>query len=150
WVLDSVIVRLRGVTLETEQLKDQLRRLKWEINDLRQLVPVWNSDMVEDLADAYDENAMVHRQVFSMKDQRNFAGLGLESHVPLYLRAEGFVRHVYVSKAELEDFMQSFLAEAPVDLNTETMHSELYAHMQRRFEGEALTEFGYAFICGLE
>ena len=37
--------------------------------------------------------------------------LGLDDSVPPYLRAEGFVRHRYISKKESEDIIESFQAE---------------------------------------
>jgi len=96
-----------------------------------------------------------------MKDKRSFAGLGMDENVPPYLRAEGFIRHLFISKGELEDFMQDFTdyffsASGEHDMSTETMHNELHAHMKLRFHEkkdenpEALTEFAYAFICSLD
>jgi len=151
WALDAVISRLRGFNMETEGLKKQVKKLRLELHDVRQLVPVWNEHVMQDLMDAYDEDSVVHHQVFSMQDRRNFAGLGLHHSVPSYLRAEGFVRHIYVSKAEIEDFMDSFHAEASADLTSEQMHAELHTHIQKNFpESAKAMEFAYAFICSLE
>eukprot|EP00933_Yihiella_yeosuensis_P018958 TRINITY_DN15435_c0_g1_i1.p1 TRINITY_DN15435_c0_g1~~TRINITY_DN15435_c0_g1_i1.p1 ORF type:complete len:1032 (+),score=217.04 TRINITY_DN15435_c0_g1_i1:72-3167(+) len=150
WILDSVVHKLKAVLQEVENCKAQVKRFQAELVDLRELVPVWNVDAMEDLADAYNPDAAVHKQVFSMKDARMFAGLGTELDIPPYLRAEGFVRHTYISKAELEDFMGGFLRHnsegAAVD-----MHASLFDYMQRKIsDPDILTEFAYAFVCGLE
>eukprot|EP00931_Biecheleriopsis_adriatica_P050219 TRINITY_DN29065_c0_g1_i1.p1 TRINITY_DN29065_c0_g1~~TRINITY_DN29065_c0_g1_i1.p1 ORF type:complete len:1015 (+),score=239.26 TRINITY_DN29065_c0_g1_i1:67-3111(+) len=152
FVLDSTLGRLRGVNVELDQVKKQVSMLHRELNDMKQLVPVWNEAALQDILDAYSEDAAVHRQVFSMKDHRNFAALGDHPSVPAFLRAEGLVRHIYVSKAECEDFLNAFYAEVgAAELNTDSLHSELHAHLQRKFsESEALTEFAYAFVCSLE
>jgi len=154
--LDIVAEKLRAMPIEIGQLKAQVGCLKAEIQETRKLVPVWNADAVQDLIDAFDENAAVHREIFSMKDKRAFAALGTEPWVPQYLRAEGFVRHVFVSKGELEEFMGNFQqhllsSEASGgQLTSSQLHNELYMFMRRTLEGEALTEFAYAFIVGLE
>eukprot|EP00930_Biecheleria_cincta_P009537 TRINITY_DN11130_c0_g1_i1.p1 TRINITY_DN11130_c0_g1~~TRINITY_DN11130_c0_g1_i1.p1 ORF type:complete len:990 (+),score=222.97 TRINITY_DN11130_c0_g1_i1:117-3086(+) len=151
WILDSVISRLRAFSTEMETLKKQVCLLRLQIQDVQQLVPIWNETALQDLMEAYDDDAAVHRQIFSMKDHRNFAGLGTHPSVPMYLRVDGFVRHVYKSKAEIEEFMNEFYAEAPPDLSTEALHAELHAHLQRLYpDPEKMTEFAYAFICSLE
>lgn len=151
WILDSVISRLRAFSSEMETLKKQVGLLRSQVQEVQQLVPVWNETALQDLMEAYDDDAAVHRQIFSMKDYRNFAGLGTHSSVPMYLRTDGFVRHVYKSKAEIEEFMNDFYAEAPPDLSTEALHTELHSHLQRLYpEHEKMMEFSYAFICSLE
>ncbi|CAE7940951.1 amtB [Symbiodinium necroappetens] len=149
--LEAVMEALRGAHRDAEKLKEQVVKLRYLLEDVKQLVPIWNESAMQDVADAYDEDAAIHRQVYSMSDKRSFAGLGVDDSVPPYLRAEGLVRHRYISKKECEDLIESFLAEAPADLSTQTMHTELYQHMQRQFtDPEELTEFAYAFICSLE
>jgi hypothetical protein len=157
--LNMISARLQAMPVEIKELRELVRRLKLEVSDLRQLIPIWNQDAAEDLEDAYNQDAPIHRQVFSMKDTRSFVGLGKGDHVPDYLRAEGFVRHIFVSKGELEEFMRSFMGHlfsedrvGDVDsISTALMHAELYKHLQRQdFKGEHLTEFAYAFLCGLE
>merc|ERR1711953_97508 len=81
-VLDAVCKKLVALPQEIEELKVQKRRLGWELKDCRQLIPVWNSDAADDLEDAYNLDAAIHRQIYSEKDQRNFAGLGLGPEVP--------------------------------------------------------------------
>jgi len=163
-VLDTVCTRLKALPRDIDSLKSDIVGLHQQVQEYRNLIPIWNMDAVEDLEDAYNQDAPVHRQVFSMKDRQSFAGLGMgteEKPVPPYLRAEGFIRHLFVSKAELEDFMSEFTefffsATAEHDMSTQSMHNELYQHMRLRFENkkdedsEALTEFAYAFICSLE
>ncbi|CAE7236668.1 Tsnaxip1 [Symbiodinium natans] len=149
--LDAVMEALRVAHREAEKLKEQVVKLRHLLEDVKQLVPIWNDGVMQDVVDAYDEDAAIHRQIYSMSDKRSFAGLGMDESVPPYLRAEGLVRHRYISKKECEDLIESFLAEAPQDLNTESMHTELYQHMQRQFPDAAeMTEFAYAFICSLE
>jgi len=149
--LEAVMEALRAAHRDAEKLKEQVVKLRYLLEDVKQLVPIWNESAMQDVADAYDEDAAIHRQVYSMSDKRSFAGLGVDDSVPPYLRAEGLVRHRYISKKECEDLIESFLAEAPPGLSTQTMHMELYQHMQRQFtDPEELTEFAYAFICSLE
>lgn len=160
-VLDTVCSRLKKLPMEIVNLKAEIASLHQEVKDYRQLIPIWNQDAMEELEDLYDQDAPVHRQIFSMKDRRSFAGLGMGDDVPPYLRAEGFVRHLFVSKIEVQDFMREFKDDffAPnVEhrMSTECMHNELYSHMKLRFSDkkdenhDALTEFAYAFICSLE
>merc|ERR1712232_93078 len=104
--------------------------------------------------------APVHTQIYSMKDQRQFAGLGTGANVPPFLRTDNFVKHIYLSKGEIEDYMGNFLDElltkdrsepGEPPLSTQVMHTELHQFMKRQFEDHhSLTEFAYAFICGLE
>merc|ERR1712232_1463363 len=104
--------------------------------------------------------APVHTQIYSMKDRRQFAGLGTGAHVPPFLRTDNFVKHIYLSKGEIEDYMGDFLDElltkdrsepGEPPLSTQVMHTELHQFMKRQFEDHhSLTEFAYAFICGLE
>lgn len=159
--LDTVCSKVKALPIEISQLKREIKNLNQQVTEYRQLIPIWNQDVMEDLEDACNQDAPVHRQVFSMKDCRSFAGLGTGDDVPLYLRAEGFVRHLSVSKGELEDFMQDFTdfffsRDIEHDMSTEAMHLELYQHMKLRFQEkshehpEALTEFSYTFICSLE
>jgi len=152
---DTTCARLKGLLTENDDLKEKVRRLQWEVKDTRALVPVWNAEWATDLEDAYNDDAPVHRQIFSMKDKRAFAGLGLNEDVPPYLRAEGFVRHIFVSKAELEEFMEEFMKSLLQNdihrpITTDDMHNELFQYMKRTYDGDALIEFGYAFICSLE
>lgn len=160
-MLDTVCSKLRALPMEIASLKGDIEKLNKQVKEYRQLIPLWNQDKLEDIEDAYNEDAPVHRQVFSMKDKRSFAGLGLKENVPPYLRAEGFIRHLFISKGELEDFMQEFIdaffsADGDHEISTESMHNQLYQHMMQRCSHkkddnpEALTEFAYAFICSLE
>jgi len=134
-----------------EASKKQVGLLRGQVHEIQQLVPVWNATALQDLMEAYDDDAAVHRQIFSMKDHRNFVGLGSHSSVPAFLRHGGFVRHIYKSKAEIEEFMNNFYAEASPDLSTEGLHAELYSHLQRLHpDPDKMSEFAYAFVCSLE
>lgn len=149
--MDSVVDHLVSAMRDAEKLKEQVLKTQQLLEEVKQLVPIWNEHTMQDVVEAYDEDAAVHRQIFSMNDKRSFAGLGLDESVPPYLRAEGFVRHRYMSKKECEDIMEAFHAEASGDLNTSSLHAELHQYLQRRFvEPEEFTEFAYAFICSLE
>jgi len=149
--MDAVVEQLLSAMRDAEKLKEQVLKMQQLIEEVKQLVPIWNEHSMQDVVDAYDDDAAVHRQVYSMNDKRSFAGLGLDESVPPYLRAEGFVRHRYISKKECEDIMEAFHAEAPSDLNTSSLHHELHQYLQRRFvDPEEFTEFAYAFICSLE
>jgi len=149
--MESLLESLRSSMREADKLKEQVAKSRHLLEEIKRLVPVWNESAMQDVADAYDEDAAVHRQVYSMSDKRHFAGLGLDDSVPMYLRAEGPVRHRYISKKECEDLIEGFLAEAPAEMNADSMHTELYYHMQRQFtDAEELTEFAYAFVCSLE
>lgn len=160
-VLDTVSLKMKALPLEISNLKSDLQSLHHQVTEYRQLIPIWNQDVMQDLEDACNQDAPVHRQVFSMKDRRNFAGLGTGDDVPPYLRAEGMVRHIFVTKGELEDFMQDFhdfffSASSEHDMSTKSMHDELHQHLKARFADklsenpDALAEFAYTFICSLE
>ncbi|CAJ1441148.1 unnamed protein product, partial [Effrenium voratum] len=148
--MDGVLEHLRTTMRDAEKLKEQVIKLRQTLDELKQLVPIWNETTMHDVVDAFDEDSAVHRQVYTMSDKRSFAGLGLDESVPPYLRAEGFVRYRYISKKECEDIMEAFHAESPPDMNFQLLHQELHSFMQRRFSEEEFTEFAYAFICSLE
>ncbi|CAK9091560.1 Putative ammonium transporter (Fragment) [Durusdinium trenchii] len=149
--LEAVLQTLLTAMRDREKSKEQVLKTHSLLEEVKQLVPIWNESSMQDLLDAYDEDSAVHRQVYSMNDKRSFAGLGLDTSVPPYLRAEGFVKHRYMSKKECEDIMESFFFEAPSDMHFFTLHQELHQSLQRRFKDpEEFTEFAYAFICSLE
>lgn len=136
-MLDHLCQRLRALPKKIFNLESDLDKLEGRYSECRKLVPVWNADAIVDIEDAYDDLAPVHRQTYSESDPRCFAGLGFGTSVPLYLQAEGLVRHVFVSKAELEDFMSSFLNSlfAPTAVerpNTGNAHGAHSAHGMRR------------------
>ncbi|CAK0908334.1 unnamed protein product [Prorocentrum cordatum] len=170
-LLDVMVGILKGMRTEIQDHLRRIRELNQQLGGMRQLVPPWNLELAQDLENFYDVDAPIHRQIFSMKDQRSFAGLGTGEDVPKYLRAEGFVKHVFVSAATCQEFMSSFfrhffsVEERPVrksildmsgrevqDLSTEAFHEELHIYLKQRFggDGQAVTEFAYAFICSLE
>lgn len=157
-VLDMVVSKFKTLPSKIRDLELDLKNARTELKEAWNLIPTWSAAAAEDLRDAFDKNAPVHHEIYSMKDQRSFAGLGMGSNVPPYLRAEGFVSHIFVSKGELETFMRNFhiyLAsedrnQPNLKLTPEMLHTELHAFMRKTMENESLIEFGYAFICGLE
>lgn len=158
--LDVVASTLREMPKEIKELRRKVELLTTELQKTRLLVPAYNADALEDVIDAFDDNAPIHREIFSMKDQRLFAGLGTGPDVPPYLRAEGFVKHIFLSKGELERFIDNFQSYLfNVDeakgwkMTPESLHQELHTFMMKTLEdfpAGSLAELGYAFICGLE
>eukprot|EP00929_Paragymnodinium_shiwhaense_P007168 TRINITY_DN111108_c0_g1_i1.p1 TRINITY_DN111108_c0_g1~~TRINITY_DN111108_c0_g1_i1.p1 ORF type:complete len:1061 (+),score=267.68 TRINITY_DN111108_c0_g1_i1:137-3184(+) len=159
-VVDYVVTKLTELPRDIGELTAHIKRLKLELKDCKSLIPVWNKEYAEDLADAYNPEAPIHTQIFSNRDKRSFAGLGHAAEVPPYLRADGFVKHLFISKAECEQFMSAFLDELLSEekqtqmegtLSCEAMHGELYEYMKATLRNsDELTEFAYAFIAGLE
>lgn len=156
-IMDGVCKHVREIQSQVDKKQDKIAKLEAELHETRNLIPAWNAEVAEDLANSFDVDAPIHHQVYSMKDKRQFAGLGKAETVPPYLRAEGFVRHIFLSKAEMEAFMSGMLEKlfseeyVGAQITTTVMHQELNAHI-RRMHGEGVegTEFAYAFICGLE
>lgn len=166
-VITHVMRQLRELKENHDKLEINASHHEEEIMRYQQLIPVWNVDAFEDIYDAFNADAAVHRSIFSMRDCRNFAGLGNKENVPPYLRTDGMVKHVFVSKAEIENFMtelwqhleekekvpegkkESAKEEASVD--TAKFHQELYRYLKGKYPvHERLLEFAYAFMCSLE
>lgn len=159
--IDALVMKLKEFPKDIQSLKWKLDHSQRELKHCKELIPIWNADEVEDIALLYDVNLEGHREVFSMKDTRNFVGLGLGANVPPYLRYDGLIRHLFVSKSELEQFMQEFLSslQAPSEdydkgttpcMDVEYLHNELHSFLKQRYDShEALLEFSYAFMSGL-
>lgn len=158
-IMETVLLKLKSINFDSKALKKKVQKLEMQIKDLRQLVPVWDQDLVAEIDEAFTE-ASSHRQIFEMRHKKVFAALGVGKDVPAYLRASGFVRHIYISKAELEVFVQGFLDHLMSCINQQSMHhitsdfvhSELHKCIQVMpdFSSEMVTEFGYAFISSLD
>lgn len=162
-VINHVVRQLRELGERAAQLSAEANHHEEEIVRYQHLIPVWNSDAFEDIYDAFHADAAVHHAIYSMKDCRNFAGLGTGENVPKYLRTDGMVKHVFISKAEIENFITELWAhleekeraaegkkdEPPID--TVKFHEELYRYLKGKHPvHERLLEFAYAFMCSLE
>jgi hypothetical protein len=162
-VINHVHRQLRDLATRVAVLQQEAKLHSEEVMRYQQLIPVWNVDAFEDLYDAFHADAAVHRAIFSMKDCRNFAGLGTGENVPKYLRTDGMVKHVFISKAEIETFMTELWQhleekeralegkkdEPPID--TLKFHEELHRYLKGKYPvHERLLEFAYAFMCSLE
>jgi len=153
--LDTVINKLRGLPTAIKKLEAQVQKLRNELQDTRKFVPVWNADAVEDLQDAYDLDAPIHRQVVFNSTQRAFAALGTGSGVPPFLRAQGLVRSVELPKEDLLSFVRDFWAFLDEDadvqnLTPKSLHTELHQFLKSRYEGDEQTVFAYAFVSQLK
>eukprot|EP00928_Gymnodinium_smaydae_P031695 TRINITY_DN23182_c0_g1_i1.p1 TRINITY_DN23182_c0_g1~~TRINITY_DN23182_c0_g1_i1.p1 ORF type:complete len:937 (+),score=241.56 TRINITY_DN23182_c0_g1_i1:113-2923(+) len=165
-VLERAIARLKAMPVEIEALRTHTKRLQAEVRKLRQLLPIWNASAAEDIQEALRCSMPAHEKIFVQKDQLVFKGLGFGQDLPPYLRTEGPVQHIFLSKSELESFIDGFFegisallqqpqqgtASSPgEEYSLQLMHEEVLKGIRRlNLSKEGELEFAYALICSIE
>eukprot|EP00397_Hematodinium_sp_SG-2012_P012017 GEMP01012172.1.p1 GENE.GEMP01012172.1~~GEMP01012172.1.p1 ORF type:complete len:889 (+),score=176.53 GEMP01012172.1:190-2856(+) len=105
---DCLMEYLNTMNQELEGWQLQQAKHKEEIQRLMDLTPHWNKDLFDDVRRAFQNKNHPLELIASHRDTRPFSGLGMDPNVPTFLQVEGFVKHRFVSKVELQRFMAEF------------------------------------------
>lgn len=146
---DALMDSLKTLSEEHEVLVAQQTKHNDEIHRLTELAPHWNKELVDDVRNHFLRDLRgPMTSIVSHRDTRPFAGLGLAKGIPPFLQVEGFVKHRFVSLAELKHFLNSFWSwrkKKNEDVDALDFESQLAAFLAKTFPKQPNDKFEFAY-----